>query len=317
VRFPTLTPSQQQPSHGPSPASAGALWCLILAPFAFALAFLAATEPSLAQDFDLARLTEGMDIALEADRDPTGEFVASFALGGVDLDLRHAEFMGGMAQPYLYGRPKNNPLVRSSLASTGTQVSLAGDTTMPLGFSFGLDEWDAGNRNLRLIAHNGLHLDDLRLDHQLTLITSFAPDSTESRRSAGRLLLGFNLFGGRQEGVVEYDASPLTQVTHLRMNSEWRFDDGGTAMLGFTHQPLNEVSEARLGFRQPIGGGFELTSDIMADSGGGYAVGLQVALPFGPAPKQDSWSLSKLVSNLRAERLASAPVESDAFEDVN
>src|SRR3546814_6396913 len=71
------------------------------------------------------------------------------------MNFHHSEFLGGMAQPYLYGRPKNNPLARSSLVNTETRVDLAPATTMPLGVSLGLAEWDEGNRNLRLITHNG------------------------------------------------------------------------------------------------------------------------------------------------------------------
>ena len=257
-----------------------------------------------------------MDLALGAGRNPTGELVANVALGEIDLNLQHIEFMGGMARPYLYGRPKSNPLVRSSLASTRTAFDLAADTAMPLGLSFGLDEWDEGNRHLRLIAHNGLHLTALELDHRLTVTNAFAADGTQTRRSAGQVLLGFDLFGGHHRTVVEYDATPLAQVTNFAMNSEWGFEGGGAAVVGFTHRPLTAVSEARLGFRQPVGG-FDMTSDFVADSEGGYVVGIRFSLPLGPAPGRTPWSLSALVSNLHAERQVAAPPDSDSFSLVD
>lgn len=283
-----------------------------------ALASLATASRSLAEELDLARLTENIDLALEATNNPAGELAGNFAFGQFDMNLHHREFMGGMAQPHLYGRPKNNPLVRSSLANTETSVDLAPAATMPLGVSLGLDEWDEGNRNLRLIAHKGLHLPELRLDHRLTMTTSLTADGTESRRSAGRLRLGFDLLGGQQEGVVDYEAAPLARATQFSMNSKWKFGGGGSALLGVTHRPLVEISEARIGYRQPVGG-FQMTSDLVGDSLGGYALGLALSLPLGPRADDRSWSLSTLVADLRAEREASAPVESDAFafQDVN
>src|SRR3546814_1918793 len=86
---------------------------------------------------------------------------------------------------------------------------------MPLGVSLGLDEWDEGNRNLRLITHNGLHLPELRLDHRLTMTTSLAADGTETQRSAGRLRLGFDLFGGQQEGVVDRSEEHTSELQSL------------------------------------------------------------------------------------------------------
>lgn len=289
------------------PAPAGARFCLLLV-----LAALAAASPSLAEEFDLARLTEDIDLALEAGNRPVGELVANLALGRVALNLQHRESMGDMGRPLLYGRPKNNPPARSSLANARTRVDLAQGVAMPAGISFGLDEWDEGSRDLRLIAHNGLHLADLRVDHRLTLTNSFATDRSETRRSAGRLALGLDLLGGRQEGAVEYDATPLARLTHLRMKSAWDFDGGSAAVVGLTHRPLVGLSEGRLGFRQPVGV-FEMTSDVVTHSQGGYVVGLQFSLPLGPTPQRESWSLSALVSSLRAGRQLSLPVESEAL----
>src|SRR3546814_4770856 len=144
---------------------------------------------------------------------------------------------------------------------------------MPLGGVLGLVEWDEGNRNLRRITHNGLHLPELRLDHRLTMPTRLAPDGTETRRSAGRLRFGFDLFGGQQEGVVDYEAAPLARATQVSMNSKWKLGGGGSALLGVTHRPLVEISEARIGYRQPVGG-FQMTSDLVAASLGAYALGL-------------------------------------------
>ena len=305
------TPRPYRPLRGLLPARASAR-CSLLSGLLLVLAAIAAASPSLAENPNLASLTENIDLALEASNNPVGEMVANFGVGAVDLNLQHSEFMGGMGQPHLYGRPNNNPLARSSLVNARTQVDLADGLAMPTGLSFGLDEWDEGNRNLRLILSNGLQLSDLRLDHRTTLTNRFAADGTETQRGAGRLALGFNLIGGRQEGAMEYDATPLARLTHLRLNSEWGFDGGGAAVAGFTHRPLRKLSEARLGFRQPVDG-FAMTSDMVADSRGGYGVGLQFSLPLKPAPKRETWSLSSLVANLRAERQPSVPVESDAL----
>src|SRR3546814_16095943 len=115
---------------------------------------------------------------------------------------------------------------------------------MPLGVSLGLDEWDEGNRNLRLITHNGLHLPELRLDHRLTMTTSLAADGTETRHSAGRLRLGFDLFGGQQEGVVDYEAAPLARATPVSMNSKWKLGSGGSALPGLTPPPPAATTDA-------------------------------------------------------------------------
>ncbi len=288
-------------------------------PILLILAILALTRPhhALAEDFDLAQLTETFDLAFEASTSPAGELRADFDAGPLAVNLRHMEFLGSMGRAYLYGRPGNaNPLVRSSLLNNTTRLELAPETAVPLGFSIGLDEWERGNRDLRLIARNGLHLPDLQLDHRLTVTNSFAVDGTRAQRSAGQLLLGFNLFGGRQQAVAEYDAAPLTQFTNLAMNSEWSFDGGAAAVVGFTHRPLTEVSEARLGFRQPVGS-FDMTSDFVADSEGGYVVGIRFSLALGQVPERKPWSLSALLSNLRAEHRAAAPIDSDSLSIVD
>ena len=263
-------------------------------------------------EFDFTRLTEDVDVAFRASDNPASEFMANFEFGRVEMNLQHVEYLRGMRGPNLYGGRNTNRLVRSSLMNTGSLVDLGPEADMPLGLSLAFDERVRGNRELRLTARNGLRLSELQLDHSLTVIDSFAADGTESRRSAGRLLLGFDLFGGHHEGLMEYDAAPLTQATHLNMTSEWRFAGGRTAVVGFSHRPLVEIAETRLGFRQPIGA-FQMTSDLVADSQGGYALGLGVSLPLGPAPKAESWNLSSLISTLRAERL---PEVSPSLDDL-
>lgn len=277
-----------------------------------ALCALLLPGASRAEEFDLRQLTENLDLALGAGKNPTGELVAGFGLGPVALSVQHKEFMGGMARPYLYGKPANNPLARSSLAKTETKVAVAEDVTLPVGLSFGLDEWDEGNRNLRLIAHHGLQLSQLRLGHRLTATNSFAVDGTQTRSGAGRLALGFDLFGGRHEGVAEYGAVPQAQLTDIRVNSQWALDAGAAAVAGVAHRPLKELSEARLGFRQALGD-FTLTSDVAADSAGGYAVGFQFSLPLAGAPKRQAWSLSALAASLRAESQPTEIAGSDAY----
>jgi hypothetical protein len=276
------------------------------------LAALGAASPSLAKDLKLASLTDHIDLALEASESPVGALAADFGLGPVDLNLQHSRSVGGLGQPSLYGRPKANPLARSSLADAGAVMDLAGGVTMPMGVSFGLDEWEEGNRNLRLIVRHALQLSDLQLAHRTTFINSFAADGTDTRRNAGRLALGLYLLGGHQEGVLEYDAAPLAQVSQLLLNTNWALADGAAAVVGLTHRPLTALSEARIGFRQPVGD-FTMTSDVAADNGGGYGAGLRFSLPLGPTPKPETWSLSTLVANLRAERQPSVRVGSDAL----
>jgi hypothetical protein len=283
-----------------------------------ALCIVLGARPALAEEFALRQLTENVDLALGAGKDPTGELAASFGLGPLDLTTEHVEFMGGMACPYLYGKPANNPLARSSLVTSQTKLNIARNMAMPAGLSFGLDEWDAGNRNLRLIAQNGVQLPELRLDHRLTVTNSFAVDGSQTRSSAGRLALGFDVFGGRHEGVAEYGAAPLAQLTGLRMNSQWTLDAGAAAVVGVTHRPLEALSAARIGLRQPLGA-FALTTDMMADSAGGYTLGFRFSLPLGRAPERRAWSLSDLAASLRAERQPVAIAGSDAaiFDDAS
>jgi hypothetical protein len=285
-----------------------------LAAPAFALlavvAVVAVASPIAAAELEFARLGENIDLALQPGDEPVGELVANVAVGPLQVNLHHLEFLGGMGRPYLYGRPADNPLVRSSLVDGGTRLDLGPQMTMPFGVSLGFDEWDRGNHDVRVILRNGLELPLLQLDHRLTATTSFAADGTETRRAAGRLALGFDFFGGRQEGVVSYDATPLAQVTDLGISSQWRFDGGSAAVVGLAHRPIEGISEARLGFRQPVGA-FEITTDAMADDAGGYAVGLRFSLPLGPTPARESWSLSGLVSALSAERRPTLPTEGD------
>jgi len=310
VRFLTRTPSSRCSPFRLPRRAAGAPWRL-LAGLVVALIAVLAADGSLAEEFELGQLTDNIDFTVGAGKEPTGALVAGFAVAGLDLGLRHTEFMAGMARPWLYGKPKNDRLLRSSLVDGGTRVDLGSGVALPLGISFGLDERQQGSRNLRTIARHGLHLDGVQLDHRLTVTTALAPDGTETRNSTGRLALRLDLFGGRQEGVAEYGAGPETRLTQLRMNSEWRLAEASTAVVGVTHRPLDGLSQARAGLRRSVGA-LKMTSDVVADSAGGYAVGLRFALPLNAAPKRESWSLAGLVANLRAERQPAVPVDSEA-----
>src|SRR3546814_19007660 len=134
---------------------------------------------------------------------------------------------------------------------------------MPLGGVLGLVEWDEGNRNLRRITHNGLHLPELRLNHRLTMTTSLAADGTETRRSAGRLRFGFDLFCSQQERVVDHEAAPLAPATQASMTSQWKLGCGGSAMPVVNHRPRVLHSAAPIGYTQ-LSVGFNLPSHSIA-----------------------------------------------------
>lgn len=294
------------------PAFGGAAWRLLAA----LLLTLAATtgRPSPAEALDLRQLTETVDLAVAAGREPTGELLAGFALGPLDLNVRHKEFVAGMGRPHLYVKPARNPLARSSLIEAESRITLGDKAALPLGLSFGLDEWNEGNHSLRLAVHQGLQLPRLRLEHRLALTDSYAAEGSRTRSGTGRLGLGLDLFGGRHEGVAEYGYTVArdARVTGLRTSSQWSFDAGQTAIVGLAHRPLEELSEARVGFRQPLGA-FTLTSDAAADSAGGYALGIQVSLPFGRTVQRQPWTLSGLAASLRAARPQPATAGSGAY----
>ncbi|WP_193370529.1 hypothetical protein [Pelagibius marinus] len=94
---------------------------------------------------------------------------------------------------------------------------------------------------------------------------------------------------------------PTAQVTRLGIQSDWQFDDGGTLRAGLDHRPLERISEARFGFRLPIGA-FDMTSDFVADSAGAYSLGISFSLALDDAAQADGWRLSSMLSVLNAER---------------
>src|SRR3546814_5631526 len=104
--FRRKSPLSARSSRSPLRAAAGESGRLLLSlvpalvpALVWALASLATASQSRAEEFDLARLTENIDLALEATNNPAGELVANFAFGQFDMNFHHSEFLGGMAQP--------------------------------------------------------------------------------------------------------------------------------------------------------------------------------------------------------------------------
>lgn len=251
---------------------------------------------------------EDLDLVLFPSEQPFGEAGAGFAFGSVALTARHIEYLGYLNRSQDDGQnDEGDPLVRSSRFGGTSRLDLGAGGQLPVGLSVALDEWESGQRDLRMTAKSGLRLDRLSADHRFTVTTRFSEQGAEERQSAGRLALGLaglpGLGGGRQQGIVEYDVAPLPQITLLGMNAEWLFDEGSAAQVALTHRPLDRVSEGRLGFRQPLGP-FELTSDLSADSDGACAIGFALALPLGPEPEPVSWSLAELIGSLQDDRPA-------------
>lgn len=295
MRFLTRTPQNHILKHTQQVPKRRRLYRAL---FSLALAACCATPfPAFA---------ETVNFALYAADLPYGEATASLDLGGFALTARHVEFLGYLNRVlHSEAADEANPLVRSSrLAGDGVVElnELAPGAALPLGLSVDLDEWDSGRQDLRITAETGLQVAALTLDHRLTVTASATPGGAGlQRRTAGRLRLGLAVLDGSHEGVVEYDAGPVAQLTALGLTSQWRFEGGQAARFAVVHRPLERRSEARFGYRQPLGP-FELTSDIAADSAGAYAVGLGLAIPLGPAPEPVSWSLGDLLAGLNGER---------------
>lgn len=272
----------------------------ILAPLCF-------TSPGLADDVDLVLHTKAA---------PVGELVAHAEVGGLALAASHSEYLGYLNRAYRENEV-DNPLIRRTQLTGETLVNLDDGVAAPLGLAVTLDQWDAGNRNLRLRGRTGLALSGLRLDHSLTMTTSFAADGGEARQGHGRLRLRTELFGGVQEGVVGYDVLPETQVTSLGIRSDWRFEDGGAVVAGLTHDPLESLSEARFGLRQKVGP-FDMVSDFAADSRGTYRLGVSFSLDL-DAPEEtlpSSWHLSSLLAALRAEAQAPLTFQASGLDNA-
>jgi len=259
------------------------------------LAALCCSAPSLAQDLDARNL----DLALHGHEAPVGELSANAEFSGVSFAARHSEYLGFLNQA-LQDDGGDNPLLRSTEIEARGVLGLGTGADLPLGLAMAHDQWDAGEHDLHITARSGLHLDHLWLDHRLTMTTSFAADGGETRSGSGEMRLGTALFGGVQEGVIGYDALPQAQITVLGFSSDWSFEAGSSALAGFSHRPLDGVSEARFGFQQRIGP-FEVISDLAADSEGAYRIGIGFSLDLGRAPEAVSWRLSSLLTALQDE----------------
>ncbi len=263
-----------------------------------------------------ASLAGEFDLALRGDAQPVGEISARTELGPVALALRHSEYLGYLNRNYREDGGEENPLVRSTRIDGEGVLGLESGTGLPYGLALALDEWESGERELRLTGRSGLDLGGLRLDHSLTLATRYAVDGSETRSGSGRFSLGGSFFGGLQEGVIEYDAMPRAQITRLGFQSDWRFEDGGAVVAGLDHRPLDRISEARFGFRQPVGA-FDMSSDFVADSTGAYSLGISFSLALNGVPGAESWRLSSMLSALHAERLPPPPPAVGSFLDGN
>jgi hypothetical protein len=279
----------------------------------FARATLPALTACLWCDVSLA---DQFDLALHGDTAPVGEISARTELGAVALALRHSEYLGYLNRNYREDGGEENPLVRSTLVDSSGILGLDSGAGLPYGIAFALDEWESGERELRVTGRGGLEIGDLRLDHSLTLATRYAVDGSETRHGSGRFSLGGDVFGGRQEGVIEYDAMPAARVTRLGFQSDWQFEDGGALVAGLDHRPLERISEARFGLRQQIGA-FDMTSDFAADSTGAYSLGISFSLALNGGAAGEAWRLSSQLSALRAERRPPLARASGSFLDDN
>lgn len=256
-------------------------------------------------------LADDFDVALHSRDVTVGEFSGRTNLGPLALAIRHSEYLGFLNRAYLEGgqeedAPKN-PLARSTRLQTTGTLGIDADAALPLGAALALDEWDSGDRELRVTGSSGFNLNGFRLDHSLTVVTRFAADGTESRRSNGRLRLGGAFLGGTQEGILEYDALPVGQITRLAIHADWRFVGDSAVRVDFMHRPLTRVSQAQFGISSPLGP-FNMSSDIAADSTGAYTLGISFSLDLGaPAEAAETWRLSSLLAALRAERRPSLP----------
>ena len=296
MRFRTRTPSASGFIHLPF---APTRCSISLAALVLAVLSLGQPHPAIGADFDLA---------LHVSDQPYGEAAIATELGGVALSVRHVEYFDDLSHTQdENAESEADPLLRSSRVegrrrfALGDSAGAGFDVSMPLGFSMVLDERQSGYQELRVTAESGVDLPGLHLAHSFTVTDSFATDGSEARHSVGRLNLGFDFLGGTQEGFVEYDAMPLTQVTMVGARSEWTLDARTSTEVALTHRPLEGISEARVGLRQPFGP-FDLTSDVAADSLGGYAVGLTLALPLGQTPEASTWSLADLLAAFAAAR---------------
>lgn len=261
-------------------------------------------------------LADDFDLALRGDTAPIGEISARTDLGAVALALRHSEYLGYLNRNYRDDGGEENPLTRSTVVDGGGILGLDSGSGLPYGLALALDEWDSGERELRITGRGGLDFGDLRLDHSFTLATHYAVDGSETRHGAGRFSLGGDVLGGRQEGVIEYDAMPTAQVTRLGFQSDWYFADGGALVAGLNHRPLDRISEARFGLRQPVGA-FDMTSDFVADSTGAFSLGISFSLALGDDAEGDTWRLSSMLSALRAERRPPLAPASGSFLNAN
>jgi len=243
-------------------------------------------------------LADGFDIALHGAETVSGEISAAYGLGPVSLNARHVEYLGYINQAYRSeGAEEADPLVRSSEIEGGGLLDSGIGAVFPLGLTVALDEWESGDRDLSLTARSGLNLPGFRVDHRLSSTTSFTTEGSDSRYSAGRLALGFDFLGGRQESVVEYDVEPISRITGLGFSSDWDFDDGASALLSLSHNPIDAVSEARFGFRQAVGP-FDMSSDLSADSLGTYTLGVSLSLALDEEPEATSLSLAAAMAAL-------------------
>ncbi|MEO3430019.1 hypothetical protein AAFN88_14245 [Pelagibius sp. CAU 1746] len=245
-----------------------------------------------------ASLADGFDLALRGSAEPIGELSAHRDVGPFALTLRHSEYLAYLNRDYRDSDGEENPLVRRSEIGATGNLDLGARSALPYGLGFALDEWENGERELRVTGQGGLVLGGMRAVHRLTLAARYGADGGASPNGGGRLSLTGEAFGGRHDGVVEYDVLPQRRITRLGLNSDWRLEDGGVVVAGLDHRPLDRVSEARFGFRRPLGA-FEMTSNVAADSTGAYSLGLSFSLALNDTPEAPVWRLSSMLSALR------------------
>mgnify|MGYP000061894471 FL=1 len=242
---------------------------------------------------------EDFDVALHGGATPVGEVSAGGALGGVSLAARHSEYLGYLNRGYREDG-EENPLLRRTELAGRTTLEVTSGMAMPLGVKLALEERAAGERDLRISGRSGLRLGAFRIDHGVTVTTSFAADGSQTRLAQGRLVLGMDFFGGVQQGIVEYDALPIGQVTLVGLNSDWVWDGGGAVVAGLSHRPLDRLSEARFGLRHRVGS-FDMTSSFAADNQGAFSLGISFALDLGEAAEPATWRLSSMLDALQAQ----------------
>ncbi|WP_420348354.1 hypothetical protein [Pelagibius sp.] len=250
---------------------------------------------------------DGLDFVMDDGGSAIGEFSASTSFGPLTVSANHKEYLAALGDDE---GAADDPIERRSRLNAKGRIQVQDEIILPLSFTGAYDQHESGEQSLDFELSGGVELPHLRFGSEIALGNSFGAGTAPTQDLEGSLSFGFDWLGARHSGRVDYGLVPSGEITELALSSSLPMAAGLEAAVDLIHDPLDQLSEARIALdhRQ---GPFVLSTELSTKSDGAYAVGFSFSVNLAPLQAAPEWRLSTLLAGLRAH--TRREVVSDSF----